>query len=331
MDWCQISFYFGSSIPCYMKKVYCIGELLIDFVAENQGSDLSKAIEFTKKAGGAPANVACAISKLGGNSAFIGCVGKDPFGSYLLNILSDHGVDVSLAQRSSIFTTLAFVSLAEDGERDFVFSRGADKELQYQSSIKNDFKDSIVHFGAATALLGGNLENAYNHYYFDSLTQDSFISFDPNYRADLWKGKDQVYIKKCRPFIEKAHLCKFSLEEAQLLTSQEDMRTACSDLHAMGVHIIAVTLGPEGTFVSTARTQKIVETIKVKAVDTTGAGDAFIGCLLQQIATLDHAEDILKNDDKLLEMVAIANRAGAWTTTNYGAIESLPDQHQLNL
>jgi fructokinase len=312
-----------------MKKVFCIGELLVDFVAENQGSDLSKAVEFTKKAGGAPANVACAISKLGGNSAFIGCVGKDPFGSYLLDILSDHGVDISLAQRSDIFTTLAFVSLAEDGERDFVFSRGADKELKYDSSIKHDFKDSIVHFGAATALLGGNLENAYSHYYFDTLTQDSFISFDPNYRGDLWKGKDQVFVKKCRPFVEKAHLCKFSLEEAQLLSSRDDVQAACRDLHAMGVEIIAVTLGREGTFVSTPRTQKTVESMKVKAVDTTGAGDAFIGCLLQQIATLDHAKDILKNDDKLMEMVAIANRAGAITTTNYGAIESLPDQHQL--
>lgn len=312
-----------------MKKVYCIGELLIDFVAEKQGNDLSKAVEFTKKAGGAPANVACAISNLGGNSAFIGCVGKDPFGTYLLGILSDFGVDVSLAQRSDIFTTLAFVSLAEDGERDFVFSRGADKELKYQSSIKKDFQDSIVHFGAATALLGGNLENAYSHYYFDSLTQNSFISFDPNYRVDLWKGNEEVFIKKCMPFIEKAHLCKFSTEEARLLTSQENIEKACHYIHDLGTQIVMITLGHEGTYVSTAHTQKIVPSIPVKAVDTTGAGDAFIGCLLQQIATLDHAEDILKDDDQLLKMVAVANKAGAWTTTNYGAIESLPDQNQL--
>lgn len=312
-----------------MKKVYCIGELLIDFVAENQGSDLSKAVEFTKKAGGAPANVACAISKLGGNSVFVGCVGKDPFGSYLLGILSDSGVDVSLAQRSDIFTTLAFVSLAEDGERDFVFSRGADKELKYQSTIKKDFQDSIVHFGAATALLGGNLESAYSHYYFDALTQNSFISYDPNYRVDLWKDNKEVFIKKSLPFIEKAQLCKFSLEEAFLLSGQENIEQACQVLHRLGTQIITVTLGGDGTYVSTAGTKTIVPSIKVKAVDTTGAGDAFIGCLLQQISTLDHAEDILKNDNKLLEMVALANKAGAWTTTNFGAIESLPDQNQL--
>ena len=127
-----------------MKKVFCIGELLIDFVAENQGSDLSKAGEFTKKAGGAPANVACAIAKLGGSSSFIGCVGKDPFGSFLLRILEDAGVDTRLAERSQTFTTLAFVSLAEDGERDFVFSRGADRELKYVPAIKKEFQKNIV-------------------------------------------------------------------------------------------------------------------------------------------------------------------------------------------
>ena len=326
----RISTYFGNSdLGNFMKKVYCIGELLIDFVAEKQGSDLSKAVEFTKKAGGAPANVACAIAKLGGNSAFIGCVGKDPFGTYLLGILDSYGVDVSLAQRSDIFTTLAFVSLAEDGERDFVFSRGADKELKYQSSIKKDFTDSIVHFGAATAMLGGNLDDAYSHYYFDALTQKSFISFDPNYRADLWKDKDEIFIKKCMPYIEKSQLCKFSQEEALLLSGQEDIYDACKFLHELGSEIITITLGHKGTLVSTSKIQKIVPSISVKAVDTTGAGDAFIGCLLQQIATLDHADDILKNDERLLQMVALANKAGAYTTTNYGAIESLPDQSQL--
>ncbi len=313
-----------------MKKVYCIGELLIDFVAEKQGSDLSRAVEFTKKAGGAPANVACAISKLGGNSAFVGCVGKDPFGTYLLGVLEDFGVDISLVQRSEVFTTLAFVSLAEDGERDFVFSRGADKELKYQSAIKKDFQDSLVHFGAATALLGGNLEAAYGHYYFDALTENSFISFDPNYRADLWKDRDDVFIKKSLPFVEKAQLCKFSLEEALLLSGSANKEDACKFLHDLGVQFITITLGSEGTYISTPRIREIVPSIHVKSVDTTGAGDAFIGCLLQQIATLDHAEDILKDDDTFIKMVSRANRAGAFTTTNYGAIESLPDQNQLN-
>ena len=178
-----------------MKKVFCVGELLIDFVAEKQGNDLSKAIEFTKKAGGAPANVSCAIAKLGGQSSFVGCVGQDPFGNFLTDILKSNRVDCSLVQRSDTFTTLAFVSLAEDGERDFVFSRGADRELQYDPKVKKEFKGNMIHFGAATALLGGPLEKAYGHYYFDALTQDIFISFDPNYRGDLWKNREDAFVK----------------------------------------------------------------------------------------------------------------------------------------
>lgn len=312
-----------------MKKVFCIGELLIDFVAENQGSDLSKAKEFTKKAGGAPANVACAISKLGAKSVFVGCVGDDPFGTFLLHILENVNVDISLAQKSETFTTLAFVSIDADGERDFVFSRGADKELKYDSSIKNDFKGNMVHFGAATALLGGNLEDAYGRYFFDALTQNSFISFDPNYRVDLWKNKEEQFIKKCMPFVQKSHLCKFSLEEAQLLSGKTDLTEACDFLHDIGTETIVVTLGGEGTLLSTSSYKKIIPSVPVTPVDTTGAGDAFIGCLLKQISSVDTIADVLTNEDALIKMVALANKAGAITTTNFGAIESLPLQHQL--
>lgn len=313
-----------------MKKVFCIGELLIDFVAENQGKDLSKANEFSKKAGGAPANVSCAISKLGGESIFIGCVGDDPFGEFLLNVLKDSNVDISLAQKSETFTTMAFVSLDEDGERDFVFSRGADKELKYDSSLKKVFKENMIHFGAATALLGGNLEDAYNRYFFDALTQNSFISFDPNYRVDLWKGKEDIFIKKCMPFVEKSHLCKFSLEEALLLSNKKTLENACEYLHEIGVPIIVVTLGGDGTYLSTKEHTETIASIKVSPIDTTGAGDAFIGCLLKQIADLDNWENLQDKIDILSKMVAMANKAGAITTTQFGAINALPTQNQLS-
>ncbi|MBQ4913193.1 carbohydrate kinase [Maribacter sp. MMG018] len=312
-----------------MKKVFCIGELLIDFVAENQGKNLSEAKEFTKKAGGAPANVACAISKLNGKSVFLGCVGNDPFGSFLLNILKDENVDVSSAQLSDTFTTLAFVSIDEEGERDFVFSRGADKKLKYDPALKKEFNNNIVHFGAATAMLGGELEEAYGRYLFDALTQNSFISFDPNYRVDLWKNKEELFIKKCTPFIEKSHLCKFSLEEAQLLSNKENLEEACKVFHEMGVPIIVITLGKEGTMLSTPKFSKTIESIKVKPVDTTGAGDAFIGCLLKQLSMHDSLDKVLENENQLTQMVALANKAGAITTTNFGAIESLPTPEQL--
>lgn len=312
-----------------MTRVFCIGELLIDFVAENQGSDLSKAMHFTKKAGGAPANVACAIAKLGGKSSFIGCVGKDPFGSFLLDVLKKESVDLSMAQRSKTFTTLAFVSLAEDGERDFVFSRGADKELKYDSSIKKDFERNMIHLGAATAMLGGSLEEAYSHYFFDGLTKESFISFDPNFRIDLWKDNEATFIKKCMPYVQKSHLCKFSLEEAFLLSGKESIKEACEVLHEAGAKIITITLGKEGTFVSTEKMQQTVPSVKVTPLDTTGAGDAFIGCLLYQISQLANFNTIFNDDELLLKMVEKANKAGAITTTNYGAIIALPTLEQL--
>ena len=312
-----------------MKNIFCIGELLIDFVAEKQGKDLSKANEFSKKAGGAPANVACAISKLGGKGVFIGCVGKEPFGTFLLNVLENSEVDISLAQRSDIFTTLAFVSNDDDGERDFVFSRGADRELKYDSSLKNKFKDNMVHFGAATAMLGGNLEDSYSRYFFDALTQDSFISFDPNYRVDLWKGKEDIFIKKSMPFIGKSNLCKFSLDEAYLISKKDTLEKACEYLHNIGTTIIVITLGGEGTYLSTAGFNTTVKSIKVKPVDTTGAGDAFIGCLLKQISDLDSLDDLHEKTELLSEMVAMANKAGAITTTKFGAINALPTQKQL--
>ncbi len=312
-----------------MKTVFCVGELLIDFVAEKQGNDLSKASLFTKKPGGAPANVACAIAKLGGKSSFIGAVGGDPFGTYLLQVLEENGVDISQAQRSKSFTTLAFVSLAEDGERDFVFSRGADKELSYDPEIGRLFKGHMVHLGAATALLGGSLEAAYTQYFKDAQTANSFISFDPNFRGDLWKNQEKIFIKKCLPFIEKAHLCKFSLEEAQLLSGKKDMYACCDYLHGIGTDIITITLGAEGTLLSTLNAKRIIKSIPVKPVDTTGAGDAFIGCLLQQLSMLKDPSNSLENTDELAKMVEIANKAGAITTTNYGAIPSLPDQGTL--
>lgn len=308
-----------------MKTIYCIGELLIDFVAIKQGNDLSKAKEFTKKAGGAPANVACAISKLGGKGQFIGAVGNDPFGTFLLNVLKDNRVDISLAQRSKTFTTMAFVSLAEDGERDFVFSRGADKKLKYDSKLKKQLKGNIVHFGAATGFLGGGLEEAYDRYIFDAITQDAFISFDPNFRDDLWRGEEECFIKKSLKFIGKSHLCKFSNEEIQLITGEQDIEKACNIVHELGCPIICVTLGSEGTLVSTANKNTTVKSIPVTPIDTTGAGDAFIGCLLYQIANIGDPHLILKDYDQLIDMVTIANRAGAITTTGYGAIPSLPD------
>ena len=187
----------------------------------------------------------------------------------------------------------------------------------------------MLHLGAATALLGGPLETAYSKYLFDALTKEMFISFDPNFRGDLWKGNEVKFIKKCMPFIEKSHLCKFSKEEALLLSGAQDVKEACDVLHEVGTNVITVTLGKEGTLVSCNGTKEMVPSISVKAIDTTGAGDAFIDCLLYQISNLHKYEQVLQDTPLLLKLVEKANKAGAITTTAYGAIPALPSKSQL--
>ncbi len=313
-----------------MKNVFCIGEILIDFIAEKQGNNISKANVFIKKAGGAPANVASAISKLGGKSYFCGSIGKDPFGVFLTKTLQKQAVITDYLQKIDIFTTLAFVSLAEKGERSFVFNRGADAYLKYDKNLSLKFPKNIVHFGAATAFLGNKLEKTYSKYLDKAYKSNAFICFDPNFRIDLWKNKEKVFINKCLPFIEKADFAKFSIEEAQLISGEKEIKKACFKLHEIGVKIVAVTLGHEGTFLSTKELQKTIKSITVNSIDTTGAGDAFVGCFLKQVSELKNLNNQLNDFSLLVKMIKKANIAGAITTTNYGAIAALPTEIQIN-
>jgi fructokinase len=165
---------------------------------------------------------------------------------------------------------------------------------------------------------------------FDALTQDAFISFDPNFRSDLWKNNADSFIKKCLPFIEKSHLCKFSEEEAKLLSGKENLEDACDALHELGAPIICVTMGAKGTLVSAAKSKKQIASTEVTPVDTTGAGDAFIGSLLAQISKLDFPLIELSTQlDLLYNMVAKSNKVGALTTTKYGAIAAIPELNEL--
>lgn len=307
-----------------MKKVYCFGELLVDFVAEGQGHDLSKAAQFVKKAGGAPANVAVAVSRLGGKGGFIGAVGRDPFGVFLADTLKDEGVDSRHLQRVQEFTTLAFVSLDKNGERDFVFSRGADRELKYDSQLVSVFGGQILHFGAATAFLGGGLETAYHQYLKEGGASGCLISFDPNFRQDLWQEGVDHFVYSCRRFLKKAHFVKMSLEEARLVTGVSAFEKACSFVHEQGVTCMVITLGDEGAYLSVKGEGQMIPSEAVEVVDTTGAGDAFVGCVLWQLSQAGDPMAIVRDASRMKHIVALANKAGAYTTTAHGAIPALP-------
>ncbi|WP_224488427.1 carbohydrate kinase family protein [Robertkochia flava] len=312
-----------------MKKVFCIGELLIDFVAENQGSKLESASQFTKKAGGAPANVAAAVARVGGKAGFIGAVGQDPFGEFLLNTLTEEKVDVRHAQRVQTFTTLAFVSLDKSGERDFIFSRGADRELKYDSEMVSVFGGQILHFGAATGFLGGHLEASYKQYLKEARASGCLVSFDPNYRADLWKEGITHFKDSCYNFLKSAHFAKLSLEEAEIITQADTPAAACQLLHELGVVCVAITLGARGTYLSVANQGEVIPSVPVECRDTTGAGDAFVGCMLWQLSAAGDPMAVIADFERMKEVTVLANRAGAYTTTSFGAIAALPKASDL--
>jgi fructokinase len=304
-----------------MKKVFCIGELLIDFICCNNES-LSEGIYFEKKAGGAPANVAAAITKLGGKASFMGQVGNDSFGTFLEKTLQENNVDTSMLVKEKQ-TTLAFVSIDQHGERDFTFMRGADGEYHFQQIDFSKMKmNDIIHFGSATALLPGNLKETYFNLFQYAKDQNHFISFDPNYRDTLITDKEQ-FSKDCLSFIGQAHFVKVSEEEAIMLSKETNMINAAKFLLATGANAVAITLGKQGTLIATNEGEVLIPSITVKQVDSTGAGDAFVGAMLYQFAQEENIFDV--NSEKIHTFVKFAkNKVGAITCMNYGAIPSLP-------
>lgn len=309
-----------------MNNVACIGELLIDFFCTDIDVSLLEGKSFVKKAGGAPANVAATIAKHGGQAYFVGKVGEDAFGTFLEQSLKAAEVKTDLLLKTSLAkTTLAFVSLDSSGERDFEFMRGADGLLE-ENELNHTLIDSMhtLHFGSATALLADPFRETYINMMKKGHRSHQFIAFDPNYRSDLWGNNKQAFVKwiyQCLPY---ADYVKVSEEELFLLTQQEDMTQAVNLLHDEGVALVTVTLGKAGTYVSTRDFKKVINSIKVDAVDSTGAGDAFVGAMLYNLSTYDQPHEVIKSEEVLTWMITYANVTAAIVCTKVGAIESIP-------
>lgn len=307
-----------------MKKVLCIGEALIDMICTDRGTNLSKGQNFLKKAGGAPANVAAAIAALGGGVDMAAKVGKDPFGVHIIELLKEMGVDTQwVLQDEKHFTTFAFVSLMEDGERDFYFNRGADGQLSSKDlSGLNLNEYSIVHFGSATSFLPGPLQSAYIDLLEQSKKAGAIISFDPNYRHLLFPNNTQSFIDQCWPFIEQAHFFKLSDEEAILITGCDTVHDAAASLRKKSKAVFAITMGKEGTLFSMGDHLEMIESIAITPVDATGAGDAFVGAVLFQL--INSNPSLLEQIDIDLwkKMISNANKAGARTCEFMGAMEA---------
>jgi fructokinase len=307
-----------------MQKILCIGEALIDMICTDKGQPLSKGEHFLKKPGGAPTNVAAAIAALGGQVELSAKVGVDPFGKHLVAVMQNFGVGIThMVQTTEHFTTFAFVSLMENGERDFYFNRGADGQLTESEVAAIDLNGvSVVHFGSATGFLPGPLQAAYRMLLHKALAQGCFISFDPNYRHLLFKDNTTSFVTQSWHFLEHCHFFKVSDEEAMLLTATGTLEEATAIFLQKTTGVFAITLGKEGTLLGYKGATTVVPSITVQPVDTTGAGDAFVGAVLYQVNQL--LEQGLNNfsEAQWHHIITNGNKAGARTCEYLGAMEA---------
>lgn len=305
-------------------KILCIGEALIDMICVDKGKSLTEGNNFLKKAGGAPTNVAAAIAALGGEVELAAKVGIDPFGTHMIEVMESFKVSTKWVFRDEqYFTTFAFVSLMENGERDFYFNRGADGQLSADEIEAIDLTGvSIIHFGSATAFLPGPLQAAYVHLLQKALQQNIYISFDPNYRHLLIKNDTTSFIDQCWHFLENCHFFKVSDEEAMLLTNTKTLDEAVAALLKKTTAVFTITLGKEGTLLGLNNTTTIIPSILVQPVDTTGAGDAFVGAALYQLKDFSVAQIQSLTANDWHKIISNANKAGARTCEYLGAMEA---------
>lgn len=308
-----------------MNKVLTIGEALIDFIPEEKGVALKDVSKFIKFPGGAPANVAAAISKLGGNSAFIGKLGNDGFGDFIIENLKAVNVNTDYISRTNeANTALAFVALKDDGERDFSFYRKPSADMLLESSeIKEQWfnKDDILHF-CSVDLIEAPVKYAHIKSIEIAKEKQCIVSFDPNVREPLWDDLEECK-RTILEFVPKADILKISTDEIEFITGNKNEKEAIESFFIGDVKIVILTRGKDGASIFTKDKEVNINGIGIKAIDTTGAGDSFIGAFLYKI--VNEEIDIKNISYELLKEIGeFANKVGAITASRKGAISATP-------
>jgi len=313
-----------------MPLVVCLGEVLIDFVSLRSGVDLAHAPGFQRAAGGAPANVAVGIARLGGRAGFVGKVGRDPFGEFLCATLRGFGVDVAgLVFEESALTTLAFVSLTAGGERDFVFYRGADMLLRSDEVDGRVVSAAgLFHFGSVS-LSREPCRSTTIAAAEAARRAGCLVSFDINLRPALWAGEAEArqVVADVLPMVD---LAKMNDDELAAFAGGVPLPEACRRIRARGPRIVVVTLGRRGCFYQRELDEGFVAGFRVRAIDTTGAGDAFMAAVLCGLARGGVGNVLDGGRDELRRVLRMANAAGALATTRRGAIPALPTRRRLD-
>ncbi len=312
-----------------MSRITTIGELLIDFIPGQRGVALIDVEDFTKKPGGAPANVAVVAAKLGAKSALISQVGDDAFGHGLIRTIKGYGVDTSnlfVSDRAN--TALAFVTLDHQGNRDFVFYRNpsADQLLEAKQVEVFPEKGDILHF-CSVSLSEHPIKKTHVEIIKRFKEAGALISFDPNVRLGLFPDHQDLR-KTIRSFLGYADILKVAEDEIEFITGERDETKALTTLMAYGPRYLIVTRGRHGASLYTRDRHHHMPSFVVKAVDTTGAGDAFIGaflaCLAKHVPTPDEEKRLIPS------YLEYANAAAALTVTKEGAMDGAPSVAEID-
>jgi fructokinase len=311
-----------------MPDVISLGEIVVDIFADPISVPLRDATKFTAALGGAPANVAVALARLGVSAGFIGKAGEDPFGDRYMHLFRSEGVDTTLFQQiHDSPTPVAFVATSGPNVRDFILYHGADTKLRpedidpsYISSAKLFLYGSVTLTGAGKAAAVRAVE----------LAQQSgvLVIYDANYRAPIWPNLSEARNGILKG-MEGVTILKTNEIELQLLSGTDDLSSGSHWLLDQGPILCLITLGPKGAYYNNGVAEGFVPPFPVDAIDTTGCGDAFIAGFIHGL--LDTSLDVEDLDETTLHrLVRYANAVGACTATTQGAMAALPTREMVD-
>ncbi len=299
--------------------IITLGEALIDFIPMDENNEI-----YQKSPGGAPANVAVGVSRLGAKSTFIGKVGNDMFGNFLKQTLQENGVHPSLTFSDEYRTAIVFVELDKNKERSFSFyiKQPADQMLSEKDIDKNLFKDhKIFHFGTISLKSHLAKEATFRAIQY-AKNENMIISFDPNVRVSLWDDPEQLKTLIFQ-MLDKIDVLKISEEELMFLTESTSHDSIKSWMNEYNLSLVFLTRGENGSYVFTKNGADKVDAIQVSVEDTTGAGDGFVAGMLYQLNHLNKSLNELSLDDSI-NIGRFASVTGGLVTTKKGAMSALP-------
>lgn len=300
-------------------KVWVLGDAVVDLLPESDGRLLPCP-------GGAPANVAVGIARLGGTSGFIGRVGDDPFGALMQRTLLTEGVDITFLKQDEWHrTSTVFVDLNDQGERSFTFMVRPSADLFLETTDLPRWRHGEwLHLCSIALSAEPSRTSA-----FTAMTAirhaGGFVSFDPNIREDLWQ--DEHLLRLClRQALQLADVVKLSEEEWRLISGKtQNDRDICALAKEYEIAMLLVTKGAEGVVVCYRGQVHHFAGMSVNCVDSTGAGDAFVAGLLTGLSSTGLSTD----EREMRRIIDLAQRCGALAVTAKGAMTALPCRQEL--